>query len=130
MVRAAVSGAVDYSRADPLDNRWRIKHRLIISEIQRRESQHMLEYLHQHWCAYVSHGGLEETSFSNVKKNAAEILKDLQAAVFPWNAEVKKEDESEAKNSKIDDEPQLDDQTKALIKRYREKFQRPEKGKK
>ena len=125
MVRAAVSGAIDYSRSDPLDNTWRIKHRLLISEIQRRESQHMLEYLHQHWCAYVSHGGLEETSFANVKKNASEILKDLQAAVFPWNAEVKKEAEPEVKDSKIDDE------TQQLIKRYREmKNRNDEKGQK
>ena len=77
----------------------------------------MLEYLHQHWCAYVSHGGLEENSFKDVKKNAAEILKDLQAAVFPWNAGVKKETETDAEtdagNSKMDSE------TQALIRRYK-----------
>jgi hypothetical protein len=113
MVRAAVSGALDYSRADPLDNRWRIKHRLVIAEMQRRENQHMLEYLHRHWCAYVSHGGLEENSFKNVKQSAADILNDLQKTVFPWNAEVKNEEETEAKNSKIDSE------TENLISRYR-----------
>jgi len=113
MVRAAVSGAVDYSRADPLDNRWRIKHRLLISEMQRRENQHMLEYLHQHWCAYVAHGGLEENSFKKVKGNASDLLDDLKNTVFPWNADVKKEAEPEEKKSKIDDE------TQALINRYK-----------
>ena len=113
MVRAAVSGAIDYARADPLDNRWRIKHRLLISEMQRRENQHLLEYLHQHWCAYVSHGGLEEGSFNKVKKSAANLLADLQKTVFPWSAEVKNENETEDKNSKMDDE------TQALVKRYK-----------
>jgi hypothetical protein len=113
MVRAAVSGALDYARADPLDNRWRIKHRLVIAEMQRRENQHMLEYLHQHWCAYVAHGGLEENSFKNVKKSASEILTDLQKTVFPWNAEVKKEEKTETKDSKMDSE------TAALVGRYK-----------
>lgn len=113
MVRAAVSGAVDYSRADPLNNQWRIKHRLVIAEMQRRENQHMLEYLHQHWCAYVAHGGLEEGSFNKVKKSASDLLMDLQKAVFPWSAEEKKEEETEVKNSKIDPESQK------LIERYK-----------
>lgn len=84
----------------------------------------MLEYLHQHWCAYVSHGGLEETSFAKVKQNAAEILKDLQAAVFPWNAEVKKTPENEGADGKIDNE------TDALIKKYRENVKKRESEKK
>jgi hypothetical protein len=113
MVRAAVSGAVDYSRADPLDNRWRLKHRLLISELQRREAQHMLEYQHQHWCAYVAHGGLQEDSFANVKKSAAEILTDLQTSIFPWLEAVKKEAETEVKDSKIDSE------TQKLINKYK-----------
>ena len=74
----------------------------------------MLEYLHQHWCSYVSHGGLEENSFSKVKQNAVDILKDLQTTIFPWNAEVKKEEETGPEDSKIDGE------TQALIKRYKE----------
>jgi hypothetical protein len=113
MVRAAVSGAVDYSRADPLDNRWRLKHRLLISELQRREAQHMLEYQHQHWCAYVAHGGLQEDSFANVKKSASEILADLQNSVFPWLETVKKDAETEEKDSKIDSE------TQELINKYK-----------
>ena len=114
MVRAAVSGAVDYSRADPLDTSWRIKHRLLLAEMQRRESQHLLEYLHQHWCAYVAHGSLEAESFAKVKDQAADVLEDLQKIVFPWNtAEKPKPDEKEQKNSKIDGE------TNKLIERYK-----------
>lgn len=73
----------------------------------------MLEYLHQHWCAYVAHGGLEESSFKKVKGNASDLLEDLKNTVFPWNTDVKKDAEPEEKNSKIDDE------TQALINRYK-----------
>jgi hypothetical protein len=113
MVRAAVSGAIDYSRADPLDNRWRLKHRLLLTEIQRREDQRMLECLHDHWCAYVAHGSLNEESFSKVKKSASGILGDLQRVIFPWAQEVKKVAENESEDSKIDDE------TKQMISRYK-----------
>lgn len=120
MVRAAVSGAVDYSRADPTDTRWRIKHRLVLLEMQRRENQHVLEYTHRHWCAYLAHGGLTEDSFGNVKKNAGETLIDLQNSVFPWNAKKETEEnpdgesnETEAQNSKIDPE------TKKMIEKFK-----------
>lgn len=108
MVRAAVSGAIDYSRADPTDNNWRIKHRLSLLEVRRREEQHMLEHLHRHWCAYLAHGALTEESFADVKAKAGESLIDLQDVLFPWNATPKdeklKDDEKEDENSKIDPE--------------------------
>lgn len=108
MVRAAVSGAIDYSRADPTDNRWRIKHRLSLLEMRRQEDQHMLEHLHRHWCAYLAHGALTEESFADVKEKAGEALIDLQDVIFPWNAKSKdeklKEREKEDENSKIDAE--------------------------
>jgi hypothetical protein len=120
MVRAAAAGTIDYSRADPMDNRWRIKHRLMLLEIQRREDQSVLEHVHRHWCAYLSHGNLNEDSFANVKKRAGETLTDLQASVFPWNAkkpdkttEEEEKNETEAQNSKIDPE------TKKMIEKYK-----------
>jgi len=73
----------------------------------------MLEYQHQHWCAYVAHGGLQEDSFANVKKSASEILADLQNSVFPWLETVKKDAETEEKDSKIDSE------TQELINKYK-----------
>jgi hypothetical protein len=113
MVRAAVSGAIDYTQADPLDNRWRLKHRLVIAEVQRRENQCMLEHIHQHWCAYVSHGNLEPESFRKVKETAADLLGDLKTTVFPWAAEPKNEEKPDDKNSKIDGA------TQSLIERYK-----------
>lgn len=121
MVRAAVSGAVDYSRADPTDIRWRIKHRLVLLEMQRRENQHVLEYTHRHWCAYLAHGGLTEESFGNVKKNAGETLIDLQNSVFPWNAKPAEEEEKPAGESNETEEQnsKIDPETKKMIEKFK-----------
>lgn len=70
----------------------------------------MLEHLHRHWCAYLAHGALTEESFLNVKKEAGDVLINLQDTIFPWNAKPKdeksKENENEPENSKIDAESQ------------------------
>lgn len=84
MVRAAVSGAIDYARADPKNRQWRIKHRLIIEEVARREDFELLTTAHRHWLALLSHGSLTEDSFSNIKKRANELLSGIQKTVFPW----------------------------------------------
>jgi hypothetical protein len=119
MVRAAVSGAVDYSRADPTDNRWRLKHRLLLTEIQRQEAQRTLEYRHQHLCAYLGHGNLTEDSFKEMKKAAGNTLDDLEKTTFPWRTD--KPAESKQQKSKIDAE------TQRLIDRYKQMFGDPGK---
>ena len=120
MVRAAVSGAVDYSRADPTDTRWRIKHRLLLLEMQRRENQHVLEYTHRHWCAYLAHGGLTEDSFANVKKSAGETLIELQDSVFPWNASPKEEKDSDNENSETENQnSKIDSESQKMIEKFK-----------
>lgn len=124
MVRAAVSGAMDYSAADPDDKFWRLKHRLILTEIQRRETQRTIELRHQHLCAYVGHGNLTPESFKNMKDAANKTLDQLENVIFPWrdgntqqnSAENNTGDttaENQPKNSKIDAE------TQNLIERYK-----------
>jgi hypothetical protein len=120
MVRAAVSGAIDYSRADPMDNKWRIKHRLVLLELQRQEDQHMLEHMHRHWCGYLSHGGLTEESFGNVKEKASEILADLHANIFPWSAKKKEEETTEPESKEKEDENiKIDPETKKMIEKFK-----------
>lgn len=117
MVRAAVSGAIDYSRADPTDNKWRIKHRLLLLEIQRREDQHMLEHMHRHWCAYLAHGALTEESFHNVKKEAGDTLQDLQGLIFPWNVTQKTAEEKEIE--KQDENSKIDAESRKMIEKFK-----------
>jgi len=103
-----------------MDNRWRIKHRLLLLEMQRRENQHALEYTHKHWCAYLSHGGLTEDSFANVKKQAGETFVDLQNSIFPWRApEPTEEQPKEESSEKADPNSKIDPETQKLIERFK-----------
>ena len=111
MVRAATAGAVDYSRADPQSRQWRIKHRLILAELQRSDDQKLLEYYYQQWCSYLGHGALKEESFNKAKSTVIKTLRALELAILPL--ETKPEDKD--KNSTIDKE------TDRLISAYRAK---------
>jgi len=116
MVRAAVSGAIDYSRADPTDINWRLKQKLVLQEMQRRETLVVLDADHRQWLAYVAHGSLTENSFSDVKRSATEAFKNLKNAIFPWYEKPKQE----LKNDTIlKDEPQLDADTQKLVDQYK-----------
>jgi hypothetical protein len=84
MVRAAVSGAINYAGADPRNRQWKIKHRLLLTEVERRDDYELLTTAHRHWLALLSHGNLVEDSFANTKKRCNELLVDIQKTVFPW----------------------------------------------
>lgn len=115
MVRAAVTGAIDYSRADPQSRQWRIRHRLILNELQRTDDQKLLEYTYQQWCSYLSHGSLKEESFSTAKNAALKTLRALEAAILPWDAKPAKP-ENEGENSTIDKE------TEQLVEMYKRRL--------
>lgn len=110
MVRAATTGAIDYSRANPSEKFWRIKHRLVIHELERADDQKLVEYTHQHWCAYLSHGSLKEGGFEIAKKAAITSLRGLEQIIFPWLPDP----ETETKNST------MDSATDQLVKYYRQ----------
>lgn len=84
MVRAAVSGAIDYATADPYNKQWRIKHTLILQEVARLENFKIIHAVQQHWLAYVSHSNLNDDSWAKVKDKAEEALQNLQTTVFSW----------------------------------------------
>jgi hypothetical protein len=112
MVRAAVSGAIDYSRADPTDKNWRMRQRLILSEIQRQEEVELLHGVHRQWLAYISHGGLTPESFADTKTAANDTLRALKASIFPWEASLNAEPKRE--NDTI-----IDAETQRLIDSYK-----------
>lgn len=84
MVRAAVSGAINYAGADPRNRQWRIKHRLLLNEVERKEDYELLVTAQRHWLALLAHGNLTEDSFADIKKRSNELLRDIQKTVFPW----------------------------------------------
>ncbi|NDD52310.1 hypothetical protein EBZ39_00260 [bacterium] len=110
MVRAAVSGAIDYSRADPTDINWRLRQKLVLQEVQRREEVIFLDAVHRQWLAYVSHGSLTDKSFGDVKASANDALDRLQNAIFPWIETPK----PGPQNDTI-----LDEETQKLVDQYK-----------
>lgn len=112
MVRAAAAGVVDYKGADPTSRAWRIRHRLLLSEFNRRQEQGFIEIAHRHWLALLSHGNLTPESFDKVKATANDALTDIKNIVFSWL--VNDATENEAKPATIDSE------TQKLIDRYKQ----------
>lgn len=110
MVRAATTGAIDYSRADPTSKHWRIHQHLILAEIRRQEDVRLLEDVHRHWLAYLSNGRLDAEAFQDTRTHANEVILDIRQGILPWI----KQDRSEVKKDTIDDE------NEKLMARYRE----------
>lgn len=113
MVRAAASGAIDYSRADPKDIYWRIRHRLVIKEMQRRNDEELFEAVQRHWLAFIAHGRLTEESYEDVKKRVETALIDLQKVIYPWVAIDQSRPEAEGQKDTI--KPEI----RNLIDRYK-----------
>jgi hypothetical protein len=103
MVRAAASGAFNYAKADPYDRQWHLRHMLVLREVARQTDIGLLTELHRHWLAYVGHSGLDQDSWSNVKRQAAKTLENMQRATFPWAASEEKEGREDTINSKYAD---------------------------
>lgn len=103
MVRAAVTNAIDYSRADPYSKKWRIKHILVLREVARQTNIRLLESLHEHWQAYVSHSRLNEDSWTKAKEQAANTLAELQDELLPWTAQAENEEKPDTIEGKYGD---------------------------
>lgn len=119
MVRAAAAGVIDYTKADPNNQLWRIKHQLLLNELERTADYDLLSAAQRHWLALLAHGSLTEESFASAKKNAADILDTMKKLVFPWLEDPVKED---AQQDTISNDPA----TQELINRYHELFGKPE----
>lgn len=111
MVRAAVTNAIDYSRADPYSKKWRIKHILVLREVAQQTNIRLLEAVHEHWQAYVGHSRLNEESWTKAKEQSANTLSELQDALVPWAA-------PEAENKKKPDT--IEGKYGDLIAKYRQ----------
>lgn len=123
MVRAAASGVIDYTRADPKDINWRLRHQLLLQEMQRKETCQYLEATQRDWLAYLAFYKLTDESHEKMRAGAAETLDRLTHEIFPWLTPAK----PEAGQDKISNTDE------GLIQRYkawREQLQaKPEEAK-
>lgn len=118
MVRAAAAGVVDYTRADPKDINWRIRHQLLLREVQRQEQCKLIDLVYRKQLALISHGRLEHESFVAAQDGANKLLGQLQDEIFPWLATTT---ETETQKDTISDADA------ELIKRYRARMARAER---
>ena len=99
MVRAAATGAFNYANSDPYDNKWRLRHRLILHEVARQADAQLLQEIHGHWLAYVSRSHLEPDSWDFVKKKADETLTAISSNVYPWTAGKEKAETAQSEDT-------------------------------
>ena len=126
MVRAAVSGAIDYTTADPYNKQWRIKHILILQEVARLNDEKIMLAAHEHWLAYVSNGRLEPDSWEKMKTHAANALEGLQKTLLPW---VMPSEETPDKNDTIERKyGHLIAQYRAMVAKQKKEAEQAEKA--
>lgn len=123
MVRAAASGVIDYTQADPDDVNWRIRHTLLLRETRRLDDMQFTTALQRHWCGYIGHGRLTEESYANVSKYAGETLDDYRALLYPWPKTPQKAAQaSTTQEEQRAPEVTIDDETQKLIAAYKTRF--------
>lgn len=114
MIRAATTGGFDYSRADPYDSTWRLRHKLVLQDVHRQAELQVCQAAHNHWLAYASHSNLEPDSWKNIKERAAEALTALQHSLIPWRPVEENKSKKDTINSKYG---KLIAQYKAMVAR-------------
>lgn len=85
MVRAAVTGAIDFSKSDPYDRRWTLRLRLVIDEMIRQSSLQFVGILHQHYMACMAIPNLQPDSFKQMRNSENELLEVIISRLEPWN---------------------------------------------
>ncbi len=110
IVRAALTGAVDFSKADPRDRWWWKRLNWILGELENRETRELRQLEHQHWMGLCSVARITEESFKSAHANAIKSLEAIQQLYRPW---WKPSEESKAQTRE------------GAIEAFREEYGRP-----
>lgn len=85
-VRAAVRGAVDFTRARVLDTDWWRRTNVIIRAAGREDDLKAMQAAFAYQCALVSNGSLTEESFKDSQSAARELFQEVLNRLQPWAA--------------------------------------------
>jgi hypothetical protein len=131
MVRAAVTGAIDFSHADPYDRKWMGHLRVVLAELERQSQLDIAATLHQHYVMLATVPRLKDESFKQMQDNASKLLDIILGQSTPWDTERISEtrktevkaavDEWEGHFGKLDDpavQAAIDD-TIAAVRKHR-----------
>lgn len=82
MIRGAVDGRIDFSKADPRDSRWYIGLMWRLSEIDRTEKLELLRLRHTRQLAYVMCPHLKPESMRGIFDSEAELAASITGLVL------------------------------------------------
>lgn len=83
-IRAAVAGVIDYSKADILDPRWWLRHRIMFNSFSEQETTTTIETVSAFYRALVSNSGLTEESFKSLKDKIYDLVSESFDVRHPW----------------------------------------------
>lgn len=84
MVRAAVRGVVDFSKAEVDDPRWVRRTHVLLTEMSKEDDRNAGEVRLRLWCSYLANGWLEESDFKKFQGMAREECQHLLDDIYPW----------------------------------------------
>lgn len=88
MVRASVTGRIDFTKFDPWDIWWWKRLKWVISDLERENTREVMQLQHRHWVTIATRATLTPESFDAAKTNAAASLNRFIKAVYPWLSET------------------------------------------
>lgn len=83
MVRASVTGAIDFAAADLNDKYWWRKLRWTLASLEQEENFQLDECQHRHWVTIFANSSLDDESFATAKANAQHYLTKLISIRYP-----------------------------------------------
>lgn len=88
MVRAAVTGALNFAAADLNDRYWWRRLRWTLYSLQKEEDFELDACQHRHWVTIFANSSLDDDGFAMAKTNAQHFLTKLLSARYPEYAEL------------------------------------------
>ena len=87
IVRAAMSGAIDYSKFDPDSVSSWLHHRWVTDEIERKQMLELQLLQHRHHAAFLSRPALTAASVEHVTASMRAAMNQAAKDMFPWLAD-------------------------------------------
>lgn len=88
MVKAALCGAIDFSKAEFLSRQWWIKLRFILNELETQQVIEFFKLQHNQHCAVLSYQS-PDTTFSKHWDDANKLISQIFRLQFPWYGDEK-----------------------------------------
>lgn len=84
MIRAALTGAVDFTKASAIDAGWWRRCNILLDEQSRIEDEDLLGEAYRFHLALMSNSALTDDSFNRSKKGALETFTEIFNLAHPW----------------------------------------------